>query len=156
MSFPNAMRTQAGVRVNVDFWIFVDTGCRLSGMTTPNVILCGSRTWTDRGTMVAALEKYLPYGCRVFHGDAEGADRMAAEIAGEIAFGGVVARPALWDVHGKAAGPIRNQAMLDEAQPCMVVAFWDGKSRGTKDMLDRAMKAGVPQVIVVRPRKEQG
>ena len=48
--------------------------------------------------------------------------------------------PADWTKHGKAAGPIRNQKMLDEC-PDLVVAFPGGK--GTADMVRRAMKAGI-------------
>lgn len=50
--------------------------------------------------------------------------------------------PADWKTHGKAAGHIRNQQMLDEGKPDLVVAFPGG--RGTADMIRRAMKAQVP------------
>lgn len=46
-----------------------------------------------------------------------------------------------WDTHGKAAGPIRNEQMADYAD--VLVAFWDGKSRGTKNMIDQALKKGL-------------
>lgn len=46
-----------------------------------------------------------------------------------------------WDKHGKAAGPIRNQQMLDEGKPDLVLAFAGGK--GTDDMCRRARAAGV-------------
>ena len=49
--------------------------------------------------------------------------------------------PADWQKHGRAAGPIRNQQMLDEGKPDLVVAFDGG--RGTADMIARAEKAGV-------------
>lgn len=47
---------------------------------------------------------------------------------------------------GKAAGPIRNQHMLDGYHPDMVVFFHHdlSSSKGTKDMVERARKAGVP------------
>jgi SLOG family YspA-like protein len=47
-----------------------------------------------------------------------------------------------WKKHGRAAGPIRNQRMLDEGKPDLVVAFPGG--RGTADMVKRAKAAGVP------------
>lgn len=56
--------------------------------------------------------------------------------------------PADWDKHGKAAGPIRNQQMLDEAKPDLVVAFLVPNSRGTKDMIARAEKARVPVTVI--------
>ena len=52
--------------------------------------------------------------------------------------------PAEWKKYGKAAGPIRNKAMLDYAkdETPVVAAFWDGKSRGTGNMLKQAKEAG--------------
>jgi hypothetical protein len=50
--------------------------------------------------------------------------------------------PADWKTHGKAAGPIRNQRMIDHGQPDLVLAFPGG--RGTADMIRRARVAGVP------------
>jgi hypothetical protein len=51
-----------------------------------------------------------------------------------------------WKLFGLSAGPIRNQQMLDEGKPDFVIAFHDNlyASRGTQDMVTRAMKAGVP------------
>ncbi len=46
-----------------------------------------------------------------------------------------------WDTHGRAAGPIRNQRMIDEGKPDLVLAFPGG--RGTADMVRRAEKAGI-------------
>ena len=43
-----------------------------------------------------------------------------------------------WNTHGKAAGPIRNKEMADYATDCIV--FWDGKSRGSKNMIDNWLK----------------
>lgn len=53
--------------------------------------------------------------------------------------------PAVWTRHGKRAGYVRNQQMLDEGKPELVVAFYDGleRSRGTQMMTDIARKAGV-------------
>ena len=54
-----------------------------------------------------------------------------------------------WDTHGKAAGPLRNQAMIDDAD--MLVAFpGHGASRGTRDCILRAKFKGLP-VIVFEP-----
>lgn len=54
-----------------------------------------------------------------------------------------------WKTHGKAAGPIRNQQMLDEFKPDAVVAFPGG--RGTADMVRRAEKAGVKVIHLGEP-----
>lgn len=50
--------------------------------------------------------------------------------------------PADWKTYGKAAGPRRNQQMIDETNPKLVVAFPGG--RGTTDMITRARQAGIP------------
>lgn len=46
-----------------------------------------------------------------------------------------------WDKHGKAAGPIRNQEMAEYADA--LIAVWDGESRGTRDMIDKALDEGL-------------
>lgn len=54
--------------------------------------------------------------------------------------------PALWDVHGKAAGPIRNQQMLDDWEPDLIIAYPGGA--GTADMVRRGQKAGVEVIKI--------
>lgn len=54
--------------------------------------------------------------------------------------------PANWKSHGKGAGPIRNQKMIDEGKPDLVLAFPGG--RGTADMVRRAKAAGVRVIEV--------
>jgi hypothetical protein len=51
-----------------------------------------------------------------------------------------------WATHGKMAGWLRNQQMLDEGKPDLVVAFSGG--RGTADMVRRTKKAGVELIEV--------
>lgn len=69
-----------------------------------------------------------------------GADNMARRFAAKYGIQSL-SFAADWATHGKAAGPIRNQKMLDESKPDIVVAFKGGK--GTADMVRRARKAGV-------------
>ena len=76
----------------------------------------------------------------LIEGGAPGADRAAREWAQEHQVKAVTV-PALWDLHGKAAGPIRNQRMVDDFKPDLVVAFPGGT--GTADMVQRARKAGL-------------
>lgn len=110
----------------------------------PRVILItGSRYWTNEALIRAVLEQ-LPRGSIVVHGhNPRGADAIADRIAQEL---GLEVRryPADWDTHGKQAGPLRNQQMLDEQQPDEVHAFPLPDSRGTWDMVRRARAAGVP------------
>lgn len=49
--------------------------------------------------------------------------------------------PAEWKKYGRAAGPIRNQQMANYADA--LIAVWDGKSRGTADMIERAKRASL-------------
>jgi len=51
-----------------------------------------------------------------------------------------------WDKYRKSAGFIRNQQIIDACT--FVLAFWDGKSKGTKDTIDKARKAKKPTFII--------
>lgn len=52
-----------------------------------------------------------------------------------------------WDKHGKAAGPIRNREMINEADE--LISFWDGESRGTKGTIDMANEKGIQVTIIM-------
>lgn len=105
--------------------------------TTARVLVCGSRDW-NRPALIAAKLAELPPGSIVMHGTARGADIIAADYAYSLGFE-VEHYPADWKRYGKKAGIIRNLEMLD-ARPNLVFAFWDGKSRGTKHVIDEARK----------------
>ncbi|HVM95122.1 MAG TPA: hypothetical protein VMT89_01980, partial [Candidatus Acidoferrales bacterium] len=51
-----------------------------------------------------------------------------------------------WRRNGRAAGPIRNQQMLTEGKPDLVVAFPGG--RGTRDMVNKAKAANVAVTVI--------
>jgi hypothetical protein len=53
--------------------------------------------------------------------------------------------PPDWDLHGKAAGPIRNKQMAEYADG--LIAIWDYKSRGTLNMINNMKKLGKPVFI---------
>ena len=109
------------------------------------VIVCGGRNYSDRKrvfTTLDALHAETPITV-LMHGDARGADALADDwAAGKVKT--ATFTPA-WEQHGRAAGPLRNQEMLD-AGPDLVVAFPGG--HGTADMIQRAVKVGVPVKIV--------
>lgn len=109
------------------------------------VLVCGDRNWWDYYAIERVLDKVQP-SC-VINGQAIGADKLADTAAVYLKIP-VERYPADWNKFGKAAGPIRNQQMLDEGKPDIVVAFHDHltKKRGTYDMIRRAHKAGVPWV----------
>lgn len=118
-------------------------------------LICGSRTWDKPipiDMVVGGLAAvYGPSNVTVIHGAARGADSMAASAAHRHGVG-CEDYPANWDGHGKAAGPKRNQKMLEVGKPEVVFAFTDdlATSRGTADMVRRARAAGLPVYVIGR------
>lgn len=105
------------------------------------VLITGGRDYrkvTHVWLVLDQLNHYKPI-TRVVQGGATGADGAAR---GWATSRGVECTTvdADWNAHGRAAGPIRNQRMLDEHEPDVVVAFPGG--RGTKDMVTRAKACG--------------
>lgn len=101
------------------------------------IVACG-RNYHDKPTIRAELMT-LPFDAVIVHGGARG-DRAIARIWTDE-FGGTVEEiPADWDRYGKAAGPIRNQAMIDAGGDLMM-SFPGG--RGTADCTGRARQAGI-------------
>lgn len=118
------------------------------------VLICGSRGWSDPNPINAIIAGHdiLAEGAgeklTVIHGDAPGADRLAGRLAKQWGVE-VIKEPADWNRYGAAAGPIRNQKMLDEHQPGVIYAFRSrGKSTGTDDMIARGEAAGVPVYVI--------
>jgi len=116
------------------------------------VLVCGDRHWHDPEIVWTVLDGVeatrAPRSLTVVEGGATGADQAAREWTGWMSKHETY--PADWDKYGKRAGPIRNQRMLDEAKPHMVVAFHNdlAASKGTKDMVQRAKAAGIPVYLV--------
>lgn len=82
----------------------------------------------------------------IIHGAARGADRIAGEEA--LKHGLLVEEhPANWERHGKRAGPIRNEEMA-RAGGDLCIAFWDGRSTGTADMIHRARSHAIAVEVV--------
>ena len=107
------------------------------------VLVCGGRDYNRQDLVFETLRAFDPT-C-IVQGGATGADALAREFADRYAVK-CVTYNANWFKHGKAAGPIRNQAMLDFERPEVVVAFKGG--RGTEDMVRRSKKAGIPILYV--------
>lgn len=111
------------------------------------VLICGSRDFKDQKLISEFVSKNKDKISVIIEGGARGADRCA-RIAAE-AFGiPVETYPADWQRYKFRAGPIRNQQMLDEGRPDVVVAYPLPGSKGTWDMINRAKKAGVPVKII--------
>lgn len=113
-------------------------------MTAERVLICGDRGWKDL-QIIATIVNALPPDTVVIHGACAGADQMASLLASGYGLS-TWAFPAQWARFGKRAGPVRNQRMLDEGRPTLVVAFHNylPGSKGTKDMVLKARLAGIP------------
>ena len=112
------------------------------------VLVCGSRDFTNRAFLFKALDGlHGEYGFSVvIHGAYRGADQLAKDWAESRGIPDDP-YPADWKRLGSPAGPIRNQRMIDEGKPELVIAFPGQK--GTRDMKRRANKAGLK---VIEPK----
>lgn len=112
------------------------------------VLVCGGRDYDDWETIKTTLDGLsAKYGAvdAVIYGAATGADSLVREWA-KLRRVPHIGFPAEWPRLGKAAGPLRNQRMLADGKPDLVVAFPGG--RGTADMVRRAKAAGVEVVEI--------
>ena len=107
------------------------------------VIVAGGREFMNyefvREKLQFFLQNKLP-NVTIISGGATGADALGEQFAKENNLELVVV-PADWEKYGRAAGPRRNAEMAEMADA--LIAFWDGKSRGTKNMIETAEKKGL-------------
>lgn len=110
------------------------------------VLVCGGRNLADYELVKKSLSLHTTSSCQFILGGARGADSLAELYAKE---NGRTFRvfPADWEKHGRAAGFIRNKEMIDQG-PNLVIAFWDGFSRGTKNTIDLAKKQDIKVIII--------
>lgn len=113
------------------------------------ILICGSRKWKDgqfiRQKLAQALIRSAFFvDSVVIHGGAAGADTLGGEAARFLMVDRIEVFKPNWNKYGKSAGFKRNQQMLTEGKPDLVLAFQLNNSSGTQDMIDRAQKAGVP------------
>lgn len=104
------------------------------------VLVCGGRDYNELAILFDYLDNLNPEPTLIIEGGARGADYLAFRYASERMIDHL-RFDADWNANGKAAGPMRNQRMIDEGKPDLVVAFPGGK--GTQDMVSRAKKSGV-------------
>lgn len=106
-------------------------------------MVCGSRGFNNISVIHDCLNWLKP--TLILSGGCRGPDKIAEKWARERGIKTLVFVPS-WKRYGKAAGPMRNTAMLVE-NPDLVLAFWDGKSR-TADMITKAKAKGIYTRIV--------
>lgn len=114
------------------------------------VLVCGGRDFKDWDTLDGVLSSELHEDDILIHGDARGADRLAALWFSRVARDPrrqTIPYPAKWTLYGEAAGPLRNKQMLDEGKPDRVIAFNTG-GPGTANMVKLAKEAGVEVIEV--------
>ena len=114
------------------------------------VIIAGTRSFNDYELLRDSCnnllsEKQRTYTVVVISGTARGADQMGERYARERGFQ-LRRFPADWEQYGKSAGHIRNAKMADNADA--LIAFWDGESKGTKNMIDNARRKGLAVRVI--------
>ena len=121
------------------------------------VIIAGSRDCNDYELLkqsaieIITKKTMLPDLTRIISGGARGADTLGERFANEM--GLEISRfiPD-WDGLGKRAGYVRNAEMakfaVEDDNDGMLIAFWDGQSRGTKHMIDLAKRYGLEVHVV--------
>jgi hypothetical protein len=123
------------------------------------LLVYGGRDYSDRETFALEIASALnwvpaeddintwlpPNGTTIISGGARGADQMAIDWA-VVHWTGLEVYQAKWALHGRAAGPIRNQQMIDKGKPDKGLAFPGGS--GTADMTRRLKAAGIPIIEV--------
>lgn len=117
------------------------------------VIIAGGREFNDYQLLKEKCDNILATmvkSCQIviLSGTAKGADKLGEQYAQEKGYT-VEQYPADWNSHGKKAGIIRNAQMANSAQA--LIAFWDGKSRGTKNMIEVASSKGLAVRVVNYP-----
>lgn len=113
-------------------------------------IVAGGRYFNDYELLCRKLDFYLSnkaknYNIVIVSGTANGADKLGEKYAFNHNYK-VLKFPANWSKYGNAAGPIRNRQMADIANACIV--FWNGKSKGSKNMIETAKNKNLPTKII--------
>lgn len=118
------------------------------------LLIAGSRDFNDydylKQQLTEFVEKHKDYNITIVSGNARGADKLGEQFGIE---NGIKIRRFIpqWDRYGKQAGFIRNNLMLDYIEntdgKSVVIAFWDGKSKGTKHTITNAKKRNIETIV---------
>lgn len=113
-----------------------------------HIIIAGCRDFYDYSVVekeVMDLIGKVIGKIEIISGGATGADALGERFAKEHNLSLKVV-PADWKTYSRSAGPRRNEQMARMAGT--LIAFWDGKSRGTKNMIDTAKRLGLRVKVV--------
>jgi len=115
---------------------------------TYKIAVTGSREWKDvkeikKRLLSASKDKNKKY--ILISGGAKGADTIAENIANKLKWD-VIKHLPNWNKYGRAAGPVRNQLIIDE-KPDILLAFPMPESKGTYDAIKKAKKGLVKTII---------
>lgn len=111
------------------------------------VIIAGGRDFSNYPYLRSCADKDLAAitdEIQIVSGNARGADSLGERYAQEKGYK-LALFPADWERYGRSAGPRRNAQMAENADA--LIAFWDGQSRGTKNMIDRATEKGLKVTV---------
>ena len=108
--------------------------------------IIGSRDFNDYPLLVDSINSLVEESITmIVSGGAKGADSLGEKYANENNIPIKIFKPD-WKKHGRAAGFIRNVDIVKESDT--VIAFWDGKSRGTENSINHARKMDKGLLIV--------
>ena len=117
------------------------------------IAIVGSRDYDQPGWILQLLERLgrnpNTSEITIVSGGARGVDKIAERGALEYGFR-VISHPAEWAKYGRRAGFRRNHLIVSDAD--IVVAFWDGFSRGTMHSIDIAKSQGKVCYVVSNER----
>ena len=111
------------------------------------ICIAGGRDFDDYDVLSKVVDQViseLQAPITIISGKAKGADSLGEKYAIEHGLLTLLF-PADWKKHGRGAGPIRNAQMAEEAD--MLIAFWDGSSRGTANMIGQMQRRGKPYKV---------
>lgn len=114
------------------------------------ILVCGATYFNDYEKLHDELMKLFAErgfnNVTIISGMAKGADTLAVKFAEQYELP-CLKFPADWARYGKGAGPVRNQQMLDEGKPDLIVAFPMQSSRGTRDMINRGLMEDIEVIV---------
>ena len=112
------------------------------------LVVAGSRNITDYDIVKNGIDTLVRQGMvitAIIDGTARGVDRLASRYADENGIENIRV-PAEWKLYHQGAGAIRNKKMAEMGD--VLLAFWDGASRGTQNMINAANARGIPVTVI--------